>query len=80
MEEISSEVEDYVEYYNDRRPQWDRNKMTPMAFEKYLTEMDDDAFERYVSKEREKYDKMMARSKEKALRRAQELGAIREEI
>ena len=24
------------------------------------------AFERYVSKEREKYDKMMARSKEKA--------------
>ncbi len=54
--------------------------MTPMAFEKYLTEMDDDAFERYVSKEREKYDKMMARSKEKALRRAQELGAIREEI
>ena len=80
VEEIRSEAEDYVEYYNDRRPQWDRNKMTPMAFEKYLTEMDDDAFERYVSKEREKYDKMMARSKEKALRRAQELGAIREEI
>ena len=76
IDEIRSEVLEYIEYYNYRRPQWNRNKMTPVEFEKYLLEMSDDDFEKYVDKEKDKYDTMMVKARDKAIKRAHDIGAI----
>lgn len=76
IEELKKVIDDYMTYYNERRPQWNRNKMTPIEFEKYLLDMNDDEFNRYLDKEREKYDKMMERAKEKAVARATDIGAF----
>ena len=76
LDDLKAVVSDYMSYYNERRPQWNRNKMTPIEFEKYLLDMNDDEFNRYLDKEREKYDKMMERAKEKAVARATDIGAF----
>lgn len=76
LDDLKAVVSDYMTYYNERRPQWNRNKMTPIEFEKYLLDMNDDEFNRYLDKEREKYDKMMERAKEKAVARATDIGAF----
>lgn len=76
LEDLKAVVSDYMTYYNERRPQWNRNKMTPIEFERYLLDMNDDEFNQYLAKEREKYDKMMERAKEKAVARATDIGAF----
>lgn len=76
IDEIRNEVLEYIEYYNHRRPQWNRNKMTPVEFEKYLLDMIDEDFDKYVDKEKQKYDTMMAKAKAKAIKRAHDIGAI----
>lgn len=74
VEEIAHKVEKYVEYYNNERPQWTRNKMTPMEFEAYLLDMDDKDFSSYKSKEEQKYENMMAQAAVKAKKRAVDMG------
>lgn len=74
VEEIAHKVEKYVEYYNNERPQWTRNKMTPMEFEAYLLDMDDKDFSSYKSKEEQTYEKMMAQAAVKAKKRAVDMG------
>lgn len=76
IDEIRNEVLEYIEYYNHRRPQWNRNKMTPVEFERYLLDMSDDDFNKYVDKENQKYDIMMAKARVKAIKRAHDIGAI----
>uniref|UniRef100_UPI0025E74F47 IS3 family transposase n=1 Tax=Prevotella sp. TaxID=59823 RepID=UPI0025E74F47 len=71
--------DEYVYYYNYERPQWSRNKMTPVDYEKYLDSMSDGEYSEYMEIEQEKYDKMMKKAREKALKRAVELGALTEE-
>lgn len=74
IEEVACMVEKYVEYYNNERPQWTRNKMTPVEFEAYLLDMDDEDFSSYRRKEEEKYEKMMAQAAVKAKKRAVDMG------
>jgi len=76
IDEIRNEVLEYIEYYNHRRPQWNRNKMTPVEFERYLLDMSDDDFDKYVDKEKQKYDTMMAKARDKAIKRAHDIGAM----
>lgn len=76
VDEVRKTVLEYIEYYNYRRPQWCRNKMTPVEFEKYLLDMDDEEFKKYVDKEKEKYDNMMKKAKEKAIARAHDIGVL----
>lgn len=75
VEEVQKMVDEYIDYYNYRRPQWTRNKMTPDEYEKYLLSMSDEDFQKYSDNERQKYDTMMAKAKENALKRAKDIGA-----
>lgn len=36
FEELKSLIENYIEYYNNERPQWDKNKMTPVEYRSHL--------------------------------------------
>lgn len=74
IEEVAQMVEKYIEYYNNERPQWTRNKMTPMEFESYLLDMDDEDFSSYKQREEQKYEKMMAQAAVKAKKRAVDMG------
>ena len=78
-EDIKKKVDEYVYYYNYERPQWTRNKMTPVDYEKYLNSMSDGEYSEYMGIEQEKYDKMMEKAGIKALKRAVELGAFTQE-
>lgn len=74
VEEVAQMVEEYMEYYNNERPQWTRNKMTPMEFESYLLDMDDEDFSSYRRREEQKYENMMAQAAVKAKKRAEDMG------
>lgn len=78
-EDVKKRVDEYVYYYNYERPQWTRNKMTPVDYEKYLYSMSDGEYSKYMEIEQEKYDKMMEKAGIKALKRAVELGAFTQE-
>ena len=78
-EDVKKKVNEYVYYYNYERPQWSRNKMTPVDYEKYLYSMSDSEYSEYMAIEQEKYDKMMEKAGIKALKRAVELGAFTQE-
>lgn len=77
--DVKRVVDEYVYYYNYERPQWSRNKMTPVDYEKYLDSMSDGEYSEYMEIEQEKYDKMMEKAGIKALKRAVELGAFTQE-
>jgi len=36
FEELYQLIENYIKYYNHERPQWDRNKMTPVEYRDHL--------------------------------------------
>ena len=78
-EDVKKKVDEYIYYYNYERPQWTRNKMTPVDYEKYLYSMSDSEYSEYMEIEQEKYDKMMEKAGIKALKRAVELGAFTQE-
>ena len=78
-EDVKKKVDEYIYYYNYERPQWTRNKMTPVDYEKYLDSMSDGEYSEYMGIEQEKYDKMMEKAGIKALKRAVELGAFPQE-
>ena len=78
-EEVKAMIDNYIYYYNNERPQWTRNKMTPAEYEDYLNSLSDNEYSDYLQNEQEKYDKMMKKAREKALKRAVELGALTEE-
>ena len=78
-EEVKEMIDNYVYYYNNERPQWTRNKMTPTEYEGYLNSLSNSEYSDYLKNEQEKYDKMMKKAREKALKRAVELGALTEE-
>ena len=77
--DVKRMVDEYVYYYNYERPQWSRNKMTPVDYEKYLDSMSDGEYSEYMEIEQEKYDKMMEKAGIKALKRAVELGTFTQE-
>lgn len=78
-EDVKKKVDEYIYYYNYERPQWTRNKMTPVDYENYLNSMSDNEYSEYMEFEQEKYDKMMEKAGIKALKRAVELGAFTQE-
>lgn len=75
LKEVYKKINEYMEYYNQERPQWTRNKMTPNEFEEYLQQMDKEEFSSYQQKERTKYEEMMRQATEKAKKRAVDIGA-----
>lgn len=76
LTDVVNKVKDYMDYYNKERPQWTRNKMTPVEFEKYLLEMSNEEFNDYLKNEKEKYETMRQKAIEKAKKRVKDLGAV----
>ncbi len=74
LNEVMAKVEHYVDYYNNRRPQWNRNKMTPIEYEKYLLSLSKEEYDLYLKIEEAKYLKMKEKAKELAIKRNKTLG------
>lgn len=36
FDELQEEIEDYIDYYNNYRPQWNLKKMTPVNYRNHL--------------------------------------------
>jgi uncharacterized protein involved in type VI secretion and phage assembly len=63
-----------MNYYNFDRPQWTRNRMSPVQYQIHLQNMDKEQFDEYLAKENARYEKMQERAKENAIQRAKTLG------
>ena len=74
VEEVQTKIYDYVKYYNEDRPQWTRNRMTPNDYEKYLLSLDDVQYNKYLDIEEVKYQKMKKEAKELAIKHNKTLG------
>lgn len=74
LDEVRAKVEHYVDYYNNRRPQWNRNKMTPVEYEKYLLSLNKEEYDLYLKIEEDKYLKMKEKAKLLAIERNKTLG------
>lgn len=73
-EELEALVNRYADYYNHDRHQWDRMKMTPVQFDKYLRSLSDEEFQKYLDQEQEKYDRMKKHAESLAQQRNKTLG------
>ena len=74
LDEVRAKVEHYIDYYNNRRPQWNRNKMTPVEYEKYLLSLNKEEYDLYLKIEEDKYLKMKEKAKLLAIERNKTLG------
>lgn len=74
-EDLRELIEDYMDYYNNDRPQWTRNRMTPSQYENHLLNMSDIEFDEYYCREEMKYQLMMKKAADKAIKRAKDIGA-----
>lgn len=74
LDEVKAKVEHYIDYYNNRRPQWNRNKMTPVEYEKYLLSLNKEEYDLYLKIEEDKYLKMKEKAKLLAIERNKTLG------
>lgn len=74
LDEVKAKVEHYVDYYNNRRPQWNRNKMTPVEYEEYLSSLSKEECDLYLKIEEDKYLKMKEKAKLLAIERNKTLG------
>lgn len=74
LDEVKAKVEHYVDYYNNRRPQWNRNRMTPVEYEKYLLSLSKEECDLYLKIEEDKYLKMKEKAKVLAIERNKTLG------
>lgn len=75
FDELETVIDDYYNYYNNERPQWTRNKMTPVDYENYLNSLNDEEYDNYIDNEKKKYDNMMEKAAKKAIKRANDLKA-----
>lgn len=73
-EDLIKEIKEYEYYYNNQRPQWNRNMMTPIEYEKYMNSLTEDEYKEYYNKELLKYEEMMENAKLKAIKRAKDIG------
>ena len=74
LEELQTTIKQYKHYFNEVRGQWNRNRMTPVQYEKYLLGMTDEEFEKWLEKEQARYEAMKQRAREKAIERNKTLG------
>ena len=74
LDEVKAKVEHYVDYYNNRRPQWNRNRMTPVEYEEYLSSLSKEECYLYLKIEEDKYLKMKEKAKVLAIERNKTLG------
>ncbi len=72
LEELQKCIDEYSHYYNNERGMWDRGRMTPAEYEKYLEGMTDAEFSEYLAAEETRYEEMKRQSAENAHKSAKE--------
>lgn len=72
LEELKRKVGEYSVYYNKERRMWDRGRMTPEEYERYLLAMSEEEFKAYLKAEEERYLLMKEQSAAKAVQNAKE--------
>ena len=70
IEQLQKYIEEYANYYNNERGMWEKGKMTPIQYEEYLNNMDDETFAQYLEKEEKAYLAMKEKSAQKAIEKA----------
>lgn len=73
-EDVFQRMSDYMDYYNNERPQWNRNRMTPVEYAEYMKNMTEKEYQDYLDKETIKYNLMKERAAKEAVERAKTLG------
>ena len=68
--ELEDLVNRYFAYFNEERPKWDRNRMTPIEYEEYLNGLSEEEFAAYLAKEEARYQEMQEKAREKAIEKA----------
>lgn len=76
FQDVQTLIKDFEYHYNYERPQWNRNRMTPVDYENYLLSLSPEKYEEYLMKEEKKYQRMMDKSKERLIKRAENLGLV----
>ena len=76
FEELQKSIAEYSDYYNNERGMWDKGRMTPIEYEKYLTDMDDETFSEYLAEEEKKYIEMKEKAAQKAVQDAKDYKAF----
>ena len=66
LEELQECIDRYSFYYNNERGMWDRKRMTPVEYEKYLEGMSEAEFTEYLAREEKRFADMKAKSAENA--------------
>lgn len=66
LEELQECIDRYSFYYNNERGMWDRGRMTPAEYEKYLEGMSEAEFSEYLAREEKRFADMKAKSAENA--------------
>lgn len=79
FEELQKCIDNYSNYYNNERGMWEKGRMTPIEYEKYLTDMDDETFSRYLAEEEKKYIEKKEKAAQKAVQDAKDYKAFIEE-
>lgn len=74
LEGVKELVKNYFFYYNNERGMWDREQMTPVQFEAYLSNMPEAEFAEYLAHEEEEYQRMKEHAAELARKRKGTLG------
>ena len=74
IEDLEWHLGNYTGYYNNRRPQWTRNRMTPVAYRDYLLSLSDEEYRQYLDQETVRYQAMKKKAEREAVTRAKTLG------
>ena len=74
VKELEKTVAGYVDYYNNERRVWDKERMTPLEYEHYLLSMSEDEWNAYLEHEEQRYEDMKAEAARKAIESAKNLG------
>jgi len=70
LKELQKCIDDYSFYYNNERGMWDKGRMTPTEYERYLEGMSEADFSEYLAKEEKRFAEMKVKSAEKAHKEA----------
>ena len=70
LKELQKCIDRYSFYYNNERGMWDRGRMTPIEYEKYLESMSEAEFSVYLTREEKRFADMKAKSAENAYKAA----------
>ncbi|WP_168171597.1 IS3 family transposase [Oribacterium sp. C9] len=66
LKELQKCIDDYSFYYNNERGMWDRGRMTPTEYERFLEGMSEADFSDYLAREEKRFADMKVKSAEKA--------------